>query len=170
MSCRKRLHFKFSIVWFLRILNTRCRVFALKGFMNNRTTLRGQITARISNQKEDVFLPREFYDLGGQDQVLRALRYMVRDGELVKMGYGLYCKAFRSKITGNIVLSSPNGFSSAARQALDKLGIQWKPCDAEIDYNERRSTQIPANNLLKIKGRFSRKIKYNSSELLVEKY
>lgn len=137
--------------------------------MNNRTTLRGRIESRIKSRQEDVFLPREFYDLAGQDQVLRSLRYMVRDGELVKIGYGLYCKAFRSKITGNVVLSSSNGFSSAARQALDKLGVKWTPSNAEIEYNERRSTQIPAKDVVKVQGRFSRKIKFNKSELLLER-
>jgi hypothetical protein len=137
--------------------------------MSSRITLRGQITSRINSHKEDVFLPREFYDLGGQDQVFRSLRYMVRDGELVKIGYGLYCKARLSSLTGNPMLFCTDGFIGATRQALDKLGVQWLPSRAEIDYNERRSTQIPVNNVLQVKSRFSRKIKYRNAELILEK-
>jgi len=38
-------------------------------------TLREKIESRIARKRrEDVFLPREFRDLGGEDQVLRALR------------------------------------------------------------------------------------------------
>jgi hypothetical protein len=38
---------------------------------------------------DDVFLPREFSKLGGEDKVLRALRGLVRDGRLVRLGYGV---------------------------------------------------------------------------------
>jgi len=137
--------------------------------MSNKTTLRGQIASRINSRQEDVFLPREFYDLGGQDQVLRSLRYMVRDGELVKIGYGVYCKAKMSSLTGKPMLFCAGGFIGATRQTLNKLGVQWSPSKAEIDYNERKSTQIPVNNVLKINGRFSRKLKYKSTELVLEK-
>jgi hypothetical protein len=137
--------------------------------MSNKTTLRVLIKSRINNSQEDVFLPREFYDLGGQDQVLRSLRYMVKDGELIKIGYGVYCKARTSGLTGKPMIFCPDGFIGATRQALDKLGVQWSPSSAEIAYNERKSTQIPVNNVLKIKGRFSRKLQYKNKELVIEK-
>jgi hypothetical protein len=34
--------------------------------------------ARIARKRDAVFLTREFRDLGGEDQVLRALRLLVR--------------------------------------------------------------------------------------------
>ena len=37
-----------------------------------------------------VYLPREFRDLGGEDQVLRVLRALVREKRLVRLGYGVY--------------------------------------------------------------------------------
>lgn len=47
--------------------------------MRRRETLRKKIETRIARRRgEDVFLPREFADLGGEDQVLRALRSLVR--------------------------------------------------------------------------------------------
>lgn len=56
----------------------------------SRVTLRNKIEARIEERRgECVFVPREFSDLGGDDQILRSLRHMVRDGVLVKIGYGL---------------------------------------------------------------------------------
>ena len=39
-----------------------------------------RIGERIARRRDDVFLTREFRDLGGEDQVLRALRGLVRDG------------------------------------------------------------------------------------------
>ena len=49
--------------------------------MGRRRTLQERIETRIARKRgEDVFLPREFTDLGGEDQVLRALRRLVREG------------------------------------------------------------------------------------------
>jgi len=54
-------------------------------------TLREKIETRIARKKgEDVFLTREFSDLGGEDQVLRALRVIMREGQLVRLGYGVF--------------------------------------------------------------------------------
>ena len=66
-------------------------------------------------------------------------------------------------------LQSSNGFISAARQALDKLGVKWEPAEAERAYNERRSTQVPVNPVVRVKGRFSRQLRYGKSELVLER-
>ena len=43
--------------------------------MRQQRTLRERIEERIARKRrDDVFLPREFRDLGGEDQVLRVLR------------------------------------------------------------------------------------------------
>lgn len=138
--------------------------------MPEKKTLREQIEGRIKRrQAEDVFLPREFADLGGEDQVLRALRGLVRDRRLVRLGYGVYGRAFISRLSGEPLLYSANGFLGAARQALTKLGVAWEPAEAERDYNERRSTQVPANPVLRVKGRFSRRLRDGDLELVLER-
>jgi len=54
-------------------------------------TLRERIESRIARKRrEDVFLTREFRDLGVEDQVLRALRTLEREKRLVRLGYGVY--------------------------------------------------------------------------------
>src|SRR5262245_20232690 len=114
--------------------------------MARRTTLRERIETRIARKRgEDVFLPREFADLGGEDQVLRVLRGLVREGRFVRLGYGVYGRAVVSELSGAPMLYSPNGFSGAARQALTNLGVKWEPTEAEQAYNEGRSTQVPVN-------------------------
>jgi hypothetical protein len=45
--------------------------------MAARKTLRERAEVRIAQKGDSVFLPREFADLGGQDQVLRAMRELV---------------------------------------------------------------------------------------------
>src|SRR5437588_4660407 len=100
-------------------------------------TLRERNESRIARKRgEDVFLPREFRDLGGEDQVLRVLRGLVRDKRLVRLGYGVYGRAVVSRLSGEPILFSPNGFLGAARQALTKLGVHWELTDAERAYNE----------------------------------
>ena len=138
--------------------------------MVRRTTLRERIETRIARKRgEDVFLPREFADLGGEDQVLRVLRGLVREGRLVRLGYGVYGRAIVSELSGKPILYSPKGFSGAARQALTKLGVKWEPTEAERAYNEGRSTQVPVNPAVRVRGRFSRQLRYGNTELLLER-
>ena len=138
--------------------------------MRRTTTLRERISGRIASRPaEDVFLPREFADLGGEDQVLRALRRLVRDKQLIRLGYGVYGRAVISRLSGEPMLYSPNGLIGAARQALTKLGVQWEPTEAERAYNEGRSTQIPVNPVLRVKGRFSRRLRDGNTELVLER-
>ncbi len=138
--------------------------------MPRRLTLRQKIEQRIDRKEgEDVFLTREFKKLGGEDQVLRVLRALVDDGQLVRLGYGIYGRARQSRLSRQPVLSNPGGFLGAAHQALDKLGVKWEPTDAQRAYNEGRSTQVPVNPVVRVKGRFSRHLRYRNTELVLER-
>jgi hypothetical protein len=137
--------------------------------MARRRTLRERIGDRIARRRDDVFLTREFRDLGGEDQVLRALRGMVRDGELVRLGYGVYGRAEISRLSGKPMLAAQGGFIDAARQALDKLGVQWEMTEFQRAYNEGRSTQVPINPAVRVKGRFARHLRYQDAELQLER-
>jgi hypothetical protein len=138
--------------------------------MLRQKTLRARIEERIARKRrDDVFLPREFRDLGGEDQVLRALRGLVREKRLVRLGYGVYGRAIVSRLTGEPLLYSPNGFFGAARQALTKLGVNWEPTEAERAYNEGRSTQVPVNPVVRVRGRFSRRLSDGNLELVLER-
>jgi hypothetical protein len=138
--------------------------------MPGRKTLRKKIESHIARKTGDVvFLPREFSKLGGQDQVLRVLRDLTREGRLVRLGYGVYGRAIVSRLSGKPVLYSSTGFIGAARQALNKLGVEWEPTESERAYNEGRSTQVPVNPVVRVKGRFSRHLRYGDSELVLER-
>jgi hypothetical protein len=137
--------------------------------MPRRRTLRERIGDRIARRRDDVFLTREFRDLGGEDQVLRALRDLVREGQLVRLGYGVYGRAEISRLSGEPMLAARGGFLEAARQALDKLGVQWEPTEFQRAYNEGRSTQVPVNPAVRVKGRFARHLRYQDAELRLER-
>jgi uncharacterized protein DUF6088 len=138
--------------------------------MPRRKTLKEKIEERMTRKAGDaVFLTREFAHLGGEDQVLRALRTLVREGRLVRLGYGVYGRAVKSSLSGKPMLYSPSGFIGAAREALDKLGVEWEPTEAERAYNEGRSTQVPVNPVVRVKGRFRRHLRYGNAELVLER-
>lgn len=133
-----------------------------------RRSLREEIRKRIAASEEDVFLPREFLDLSDEDQVSRALRELVRAKQLVRLGYGVYARAMTSRLSGEVILASRNGFLGAARQVLNKLGVPWEMTNAQKAYNEGRTTQVPVNAVVRIKGRFSRKLRLGNMELRIE--
>ena len=137
--------------------------------MRRAATLQEKVEQRIARKRDDVFLPREFRDLGGEDQVLRALRRLTREGKLIRLGYGVYGRAVTSQISGEPILYSPGGFIGAARRAMTKLGVQWEPTEAERAYNEGRSTQIPVNPRVRVKGRFARQLSYQGKGLVLER-
>jgi hypothetical protein len=137
--------------------------------MAKRRTLLDRMETRIARKRDDVFLTREFSDLGGEDQVLRALRSLVRDNRLIRLGYGVYGRAAVSRLSGKPILYSQTGFIGAARQALTKLGVAWEPTAAERAYNEGRSTQVPVNPVVRVKGRFSLRLRDGNTELVLER-
>jgi len=137
--------------------------------MTQRRPLREKIKDRIVRRRGSVFLTREFRDLGGEDQIVRALRDLVREGSLVRLGYGVHGRAETSRLSGQPMLAARGGFLDAARQALDKLGVAWEPTEFQRAYNAGRSTQVPANPAVRVKGRFARRLRYQDTELRLER-
>ena len=101
-----------------------------RAMTGRRTTLRQRIEARIAKRSDDAFLTREFLDLGGERQVLRALRDLTEEGKLIRLGYGAYARAEISPITKQPILAG-DGFGAVSRQVLDKLKVGWEPTTAE---------------------------------------
>ena len=137
--------------------------------MPRTKSLRERIKTRIARSRANVFLTREFSDLGGEDQVLRALRQLMQGGQLVRLGYGVYGRAELSPLSGRPMLVASDGFVGAVHEALTKLGVAWEPSTWERAYNEGRSTQVPVNAVVRIKGRFARRLSYRGNPLVLER-
>lgn len=134
--------------------------------MKKNKKLESKILARIVRKKESVFLRNDFFDLGGYDQVGRALKYLADDNKLVRIGYGLFAKAKVSSLTGEIIPVS--NLPNLAKEALGRLGVTVMPSKAETEYNEGRSTQIPTGRLIGVKNRINRKISFKGASIKYE--
>lgn len=135
--------------------------------MSKYETLSYKVSARIARKNNAVFVREDFEDIGGYDQVGRILRQLAAEGKLIKIGYGLYAKAQRSPLTGEIVPVLP--LPDLAREALNRLGIQTGISKLTRDYNAGLTTQVPTGRKIAIKGRVSRKIGYDGTYVSYER-
>jgi hypothetical protein len=134
--------------------------------MSKRKKLEDKVEHRISLRKCDVFLRGDFEDLGGYDQIGRAIKNLVRKGLLIKIGYGLYAKAKISPLNGSLL--PRKRLPLLAREALDRLGVKASSSRIEKDYKAGRSTQVPTGRLIAVNKRISRKIGYNGAYVSFE--
>lgn len=137
--------------------------------MKKRTneTLVTMMRARLAQIESSVVLRSDFEDLGIERQISRGLQQLQKEDRFVKIGYGVYAKAYRSPIDPRYLLIE-GGTDVALRQALTRLKIQWQPGTAEQAYNSGKSTQVPVRNIIKLNSRFRRKIGYRKRKLLFE--
>ena len=130
-------------------------------------TLETRLLKRIDRKRGDVFLRSDFRDLGGYDQVGRALRLLVRKGLLLKIGHGLYTRAAPSPFDGTP--APVKGLRAVAAEALDRLGVKSAPTDFEKAYDAGQTTQVPAGRVVAVQKRVRRKIGYNGTYVSFER-
>jgi hypothetical protein len=131
-----------------------------------KESLQTRLSQRIARTRGDVFLRADFDDLGGYDQVGRALRQLIRDGRLMKIGQGVYARAVKSPFGDALV---PRKGLSTLTEALDRLGIQTMPSRLEQAYNAGRTTQVPTGRVIGVGRRVRRKLGYNGFSLSFER-
>jgi hypothetical protein len=129
-------------------------------------TLGIRLLKRIDRKRGDVFLRADFDDLGGYDQVGRALRQLVREGRLVKVGQGLYVRARPSLTSGEPV---PVGGIDALKEALCRVGVDTLPSRLEQAHNAGCTTQVPTGRVVGVNRRVRRKIGYGGFSLSFER-
>ena len=129
--------------------------------------LENRVLKRLARKGGDVFLRDDFSDLGGYDQVGRVLRHLVRTGQLVKIGHGLYTRAAPSPFDGTP--TPVKGLRALAAEALGRLGIETAPTRLEQDYRAGRTTQVPAGRVIAVNKRVRRRIGYNGTFLSFER-
>jgi hypothetical protein len=130
-------------------------------------TIETKLIKRIVRKRGNVFMRSDFDDLAGYDQVGRALRILVKKGQLLKIGQGLYTRAEASPFDGTP--SPVKGLRVLASEALDRLGIETCPSRFEQAYNSGKSTQVPSGRVIGVKKRIRRKIGFNGTFVSFER-
>lgn len=134
--------------------------------VRTQDTVLAQVRERILAGNDMVVLRKDFSDLGNYRTVGKALRALVAEGVLVRIGYGLYARAELSPLTGRPML--PKGLFNVTAAALDRLQVPWQPGRAYREYNAGRTTQVPGSVQVSVKKRLSRKIAWNRQEVRFE--
>ena len=129
-------------------------------------SLEQRLEQRIARKRGDVFLRADFDDMGGYDQVGRALRELVAKGRLMKIGQGLYSRATTSPFSSKPI--PPKGLGTLT-EALERLGVEPLPTRLQMAYSAGETTQVPTGRVVAVRGRVRRQIGYNGVYLKFER-
>ena len=136
--------------------------------MYRKKSLILKIYKKVQRSADTAFVLADFYTYStDNDQILRALRKLVADKVLIRIGKGAYAKAKLSTLTNEYV--PDGGIIKAGRQALQKLGVKIFPTQAEKNYNSGISTQVPTGRVVGVNKRVSRVISFKGEKLFYER-
>lgn len=128
-------------------------------------TTKARVQSRLKRSKRYVFTRDDFKDLAGYDQIGRALRELMKEGQLLKVGYGIYTKARQNVITGKLMPAAPGGSAAVVIEALERLKVSYRLVGAANAYNSGQSTQVAAVLEIKTSPRFKRVLSVGNSKL-----
>lgn len=129
-------------------------------------SLEYQILQLLEQSSHNVLLRKDFAHLGSYRQISRMLNKLINQKKLVKIGFGVYAKAYESKYSDQPLIV--DGFDVISREVLDRLGAKWEPSSAEQDYNTTKTQQVPVHNFVRLKTRFRRHLEYANRQLHFE--
>lgn len=155
--------FKYALNFYLIVLFWHT-IFFMK--VRVEQTLKSKLLSRVEQISGNVVLRSDIDDLSDYRQLSRALRSLVRESKLAKISFGIYAKIEISQCTGNLILKE--AFDDVAKEALDRLGVKWTLTTAQKEYNDGRSTQVPAKPSVKLKSRCRRKFCFQNACLAFE--
>lgn len=104
-----------------------------------------RIYQKIKRSRRYVFERKDFDGFASYDQIGRALKQLVKKGELIKLGYGLYTKARINSLTGKPMPTNPGGSDSLMREILKMKGVEFEMDNLSLQSLSGESTQIPSS-------------------------
>ncbi|HDL8116186.1 TPA: S-adenosylhomocysteine hydrolase [Yersinia enterocolitica] len=128
-------------------------------------TIKERIQTRLKRSKRYVFTRDDFKDIADYDQIGRVLCNLVKEGLLLRVGYGLYTKARKNSITGKIMPASPGGSDAVILESLDRLNVDYTLDASTTKYIKGETTQVPAYTQVKTSPRFKRALSVGNSRL-----
>lgn len=131
--------------------------------MNRKTVKQKILDYMAARPDEGVFLRSEFDGLSKtRSSVDKAIRALIKEGVLVRVGWGVVARAKWNNLGQRYVPASRRFIT----EALEKLGARWWE-DPEFlkaleDYNANRTTQVPMGSaFLIVDKRITRQIGFN---------
>ena len=137
--------------------------------MKPKKNIIDRVMLRIKKRKGNVFILKDFKDLIKEydyDQVLRALRQLIKTGMLIRIGHGIYAK---TRMFDNGVILPNATLGILAEEALQKLGVKTDKSTCWYEYNSGASDQMPTGRVIAVDRRVRRKIGYNGFEVFFER-
>ncbi len=104
-----------------------------------------RIYQKIKRSRRYVFERKDFDGFASYDQIGRALKQLVKKGELIKLGYGLYTKARINSLTGRPMPTNPGGSDALMREILKMKGVDFEMDNLSLQSLSGESTQIPSS-------------------------
>ena len=133
-----------------------------------KTSTKTRLSRSISLSQKEVFLRSDFDRLGTPSRITRGIQEMVKEGKLVRIGYGIYSKTVPSAISGKPIPRKP--LESLVMEALKAMEIKSELGKAQKEYLSGTTTQIPMSLVVNIgDARFNRKIALGGREVIYER-
>ncbi|MGR5154506.1 DUF6088 family protein [Photobacterium swingsii] len=104
-----------------------------------------RVYQKIKRSRRYVFERKDFDGFASYDQIGRVLRQLVKQGELIKLGYGLYTKARINSLTGSPMPTNPGGSDALMREILKMKGVDFEIDNLSLQSLSGESTQIPSS-------------------------
>jgi hypothetical protein len=138
------------------------------GFMTVRykNSFQAELLDYIEKLPGNIVLRKDIISLNEPRQISRALKALVEDKKLIKLGLGVYAKARESEYLDVPVIRV--GFTEACIEVLNRFQVDWEPSQAIKDYNSGKTQQVPARFEVRLKSRFRRKIAEGNRKLRIE--
>ena len=122
---------------------------------------------RLKKIRGTVVLRQDFEDLGSYRQISRVFKVLIDNNKLVKIGAGVYAKAYLSEMLNIPIIQG--GFGQACKEALTRKGIKWELGTAAKEYNAGLTTQVPVRTTVRLKSRYRGTLSYGGRKLVMEK-
>jgi hypothetical protein len=130
--------------------------------------IKDRIRRSIANRKDKAFLRSEFDRFGSSASVNMAMRELVQDGFLVRVGMGVYVPGERASVDEKAYPKyTPIEWGEAA---LRKLGVAPSVSRDRAMYNAGLTTQLPAGVVMNVgSSRVQRRLAFGRIEVGYER-
>ena len=108
----------------------------------------------------------DFSNLASYRQIGGVISQLVYDGFLIRVSHGMYVRAKTSSLTGNTIPEMP--LQEIAFKALQRLDVEVYKTQAETDYNQGISNQVPTGRVIGVNRPVHRKIGYDGKFVIFE--